>query len=80
MPWKKSFPEDQRIQFIVEATQGPGSIAELCRAFGISRKTGFKWAVGRRTAGASDLGTAQGARRAAIARPQARIARTQYRR
>ena len=43
MPWKKSFPEDQRIQFIVEATHGPGSIAELCRAFGISRKTGFKW-------------------------------------
>jgi putative transposase len=43
MPWKKSFPEDQRVQFIVEATQGPGSIADLCRAFGISRKTGFKW-------------------------------------
>jgi transposase InsO family protein len=43
MPWKKWFPEDQRVQFIVEATQGPGSIAELCRAFGISRKTGFKW-------------------------------------
>jgi putative transposase len=43
VPWKKAYPEDQRIQFIVEATQGPSSIAELCRAFGISRKTGFKW-------------------------------------
>jgi transposase InsO family protein len=43
MPWKKWFPEDQRVQFIVEATQGPSSVADLCRAFGVSRKTGFKW-------------------------------------
>lgn len=43
MPWQKVFPEDQRVQFVIEATQGPSSIAELCRAFGISRKTGFKW-------------------------------------
>ena len=43
MPWKKLLTEDQRVQFIVEATQTPISIAELCRAFGISTKTGFKW-------------------------------------
>jgi transposase InsO family protein len=38
-----TFPEDQRVQFVVEALYGPSSIAELCRSFGISRKTGFKW-------------------------------------
>jgi len=43
MPWRKIFADDQRIQFVVEALQGPSSVAELCRIFGISRKTGFKW-------------------------------------
>ena len=43
MPWWRVFPEDQRVQFIVEALQGPSSMADLCRTFGISRKTGYKW-------------------------------------
>lgn len=43
MPWKLAFPEDQRVQFIVEALYGETSIADLCRSFGISRKTGYKW-------------------------------------
>ncbi len=43
MPWRLTFPEDERVQFVVEAMHGPTSIAELCRAFGISRKTGYKW-------------------------------------
>jgi transposase InsO family protein len=43
MPWRKVFPEDQRVQFIVEALHGPSSVADLCRSFGISCKTGFKW-------------------------------------
>ena len=43
MPWQKLFPEDQRVQFIVEATYGPSSVVDLCRSFGISRKTAYKW-------------------------------------
>ena len=43
MPWKMTFPEDQRVQFIVEAIYGESSIADLCRSFGVSRKTGYKW-------------------------------------
>src|SRR5215470_10772705 len=43
MPWKMTFPEDQRVQFIVEALYGQSSIADLCRSFAISRKTAYKW-------------------------------------
>ncbi len=43
MPWKMTFPEDQRVQFIVEALYGESSLADLCRSFAISRKTGYKW-------------------------------------
>ena len=43
MPWKLTFPEDQRVQFIVEAIYGESSIADLCRSFSISRKTAYKW-------------------------------------
>lgn len=38
-----TFPEDQRVQFIVEALHGKSSIADLCLTFAISRKTGYKW-------------------------------------
>src|SRR6516162_6123410 len=34
MPWKKSEPMDQRIEFCCRA---------LCREYGISAKTGYKW-------------------------------------
>jgi transposase InsO family protein len=43
MPWKLTLPEDQRVQFIVEALYGESSLADLCRSFAISRKTGYKW-------------------------------------
>jgi transposase InsO family protein len=43
MPWKLAFLEDQRVQFIVEAIYGTSSITDLCRTFGISRKTAYKW-------------------------------------
>lgn len=37
---------DERLQFIAESLQGERAMAELCRAYGISRKTGYK-VVGR---------------------------------
>ena len=40
----------QRKQFIDEYMKQESSLAELCRRFGISRKTGYKW-VGRFLAG-----------------------------
>src|SRR5262245_56408107 len=34
---------DQRFRFVVEAARGTMSMTALCRLFGISRKTGYKW-------------------------------------
>lgn len=41
MPWKASNPVDQRMEFVVRRQRGE-SMSELCREFGISRKTGHK--------------------------------------
>ena len=34
---------DERIRFVVAALQDEESVSGLCRGFGISRKTGYKW-------------------------------------
>src|SRR5512143_750131 len=43
MPWRLTVTEDLRVQFVIEALHGDDVFAELCRAFSISRKTGYKW-------------------------------------
>ena len=43
MPWKESDVRSERITFVVRARQLDGSMAALCREFGISRETGYKW-------------------------------------
>ena len=43
MPWKEQAIVDQREAFVRAQLQGHASIAQLCREFGISRKTGYKW-------------------------------------
>lgn len=43
MPWKKVDPMDERIEFVREVLSGLESIASLCRKYGISRETGYKW-------------------------------------
>jgi putative transposase len=42
MPWKVTYMMNQRMQFISACLAGEESMAELCRRFGISRKTGYK--------------------------------------
>lgn len=42
MPWQERSVEHERAAF-VEMAQEDVPIAELCRHFGISRKTGYKW-------------------------------------
>ena len=42
MGWKKITIMSQRIEFVTLALQHSTSISELCRRFGISRKTGYK--------------------------------------
>jgi transposase InsO family protein len=43
MPWKECVALDQRIEFVILARAQVQSFATLCRQFGISRKTGYKW-------------------------------------
>ena len=42
MPWKETTTMDQKIEFICEWRTYKYTITELCKAFGISRTTGYK--------------------------------------
>jgi len=41
MPWKECSVMDERLQFVARRLAGE-QMADLCREFGISRKTGYK--------------------------------------
>lgn len=43
MPWKTTNVGEQRLQFVVRAVSGQERLAALCREFGISRPTGYRW-------------------------------------
>ena len=43
MPWKETSLMEERARFILAVTDGIFSFSELCKRFGISRKTGYKW-------------------------------------
>ena len=43
MPWKAQTTMSQRQAFIERAREGAVNMSQLCREFGISRKTGYKW-------------------------------------
>jgi len=51
MPWLETDVRDQRIQFVVTVRRGEVTVTEACRAFGISRKTGYKWLAREAAAG-----------------------------
>jgi putative transposase len=42
MPWSETGPMDQRLQFIADA-QRDEHFSNVCRRYGIGRKTGYKW-------------------------------------
>lgn len=43
MPWEKTDVSEQRVKFVVRAVSGKERMTELCREFGISRPTGYRW-------------------------------------
>jgi transposase InsO family protein len=43
MGWKETCAMEERFKFIQDYKSEEWSVAELCRRFGISRKTGYKW-------------------------------------
>ena len=55
MPWKESTSMSLRTEFIHLAQLENANISELCRRFGISRKTGYKWLKRYQAEGESGL-------------------------
>lgn len=43
MPWQERPVVDQRTEFVLRVMRGGEQFGEVCREFGISRKTGYKW-------------------------------------
>ena len=43
MPWKESRIVDQRLQFLSSYQKKEMSLSDLCREFGVSRPTGYRW-------------------------------------
>lgn len=43
MPWEQTSAMDQRIKFIADCLSGQYCKSELCRGYGISRRTAYKW-------------------------------------
>jgi putative transposase len=43
MPWTETSVVDQRTEFVLRALRNAEVFGDLCREFGISRKTGYKW-------------------------------------
>jgi len=43
MPWREESVMSQRMEFVSLAFEEGANISELCRGFGISRRTGHKW-------------------------------------
>src|SRR5262245_40199858 len=53
MPWHETHVMDERMSFIVDWQRDEQSVAALCRQYGVSRKTGYKW-IGRYRASGVD--------------------------
>jgi putative transposase len=43
MPWKASSVVEERLRFVLEHNEEQYTMSELCRIYGISRETGYKW-------------------------------------
>ena len=62
MPWQETDAMQERLEFIVRVRQELTSVSVLCREFGISRKTGYKW-LHRYAAGGTLAGVHERSRR-----------------
>jgi transposase InsO family protein len=55
MPWQEESTMQLRRQFVQDVQSGATPITELCAAYGISRKTGYKWLARSDADGAAAL-------------------------
>ena len=56
MPWRITSAVSQRHEFVLLASQPGANMRQLCRRFGISRPTGYKWLDRYRREGQAGLG------------------------
>ena len=56
MPWTETDVVDQRTEFVLRAIRGVEPFGRLCKEFGITRRTGYKWKERFFTDGLSGLG------------------------
>src|SRR5260370_39791128 len=68
MGWMETCAVDERMRFVMAIEGQEEGFAAVCRRFGVSRKTGYKWLGGYREAGGQGL---TGWARAALNHPQA---------
>ncbi|WP_154674610.1 helix-turn-helix domain-containing protein, partial [Mesorhizobium erdmanii] len=43
MVWRETGIMDERLRFVVDCLSGEETMTQLCAAYGISRKSGYKW-------------------------------------
>ena len=55
MSWKETCAMEQRLKFLEAVGEGDEFFASLCRSYGISRKTGYKWRRRYESGGAEAL-------------------------
>ena len=55
MAWKETHVMDERLMFISDWLSGERTLAELCRFYGVSRKTGYKFVERYQLEGADGL-------------------------
>lgn len=75
MPWARTAPVQERIRFVKDYDAGLYTMSELCKRFGVSRKTGYKWLQRFQLEGASGLEDRLRAPRACPHRMPERVAR-----
>lgn len=51
MPWRETCAMEERMKFVCEYLDGDVWMAALCRDYGVSRKTGYKWLARYRAEG-----------------------------
>lgn len=56
MPWQETEVVDQRTEFVLRVMRGAERFGDVCREYGISRKTGYKWKERFLSEGLSGLG------------------------
>lgn len=55
MGWKETCAVEERMRFVMAVAEQEEAFAEICRRFGVSRKTGYKWRARYREQGPAGL-------------------------